>query len=126
MSRFFLHPDDVEYFERLCKLGFELAAANGIEVSEIKPKRPGGSSTGRAYLAERRISIEVRDKDPEWWGTGWHAARYPHLENLHTLAHELAHLKQYQETGATSHNDAFKQVAFDLYEQLKAKTKGPQ
>ena len=102
------HPDDVQYFERLRAIGFEIAKANNIRCLVIEPKRRAGGAYGLAYLSECRISIEVRGKELMRDGGEWAKNRYRHACNLHTLAHELAHLQEHQTHGKTGHGPRFR------------------
>lgn len=110
-----LHPDDVAYFEDLRALGLRIAAAEGIAVAVIEPKRRPNSdgAYGLAYCSENRISIQIRPKAPADCGGQWFA-RHPHPRNLLTLAHELAHLLEYQRHGKTGHGPRFRGYEADL------------
>lgn len=112
-----LHEDDVEYFDKLVHLGFKVAKIKNIVVNVIEPKRRAGGAVGLAYLTENRICIEVRSRQTMRDGGKWSQSRYKNNLNLHTLAHELAHLKEHQVHGSTNHSKRFK-----LYEEeiLKA------
>lgn len=103
-----LHDNDVEYFDKLKTLGFKVAKLSGIDVKVIEPKRRAGGTTGLAYLEEKRICIEVRNRDLMRDGAEWSKGRYKHSSNLHTVAHELAHLKEHQAHGVTNHGERFK------------------
>jgi hypothetical protein len=106
-----LHPNDTEYFEKLRKIGKLVALAHNIDVAVIEPKRaPGRGATGLAYCREKRISIEVRNKQPMSNGGAWSRGRYAHVNNLHTLGHELAHLLEFQTYGKTGHGARFKEL----------------
>lgn len=111
-----LHPDDVQYFERLRALGERVAAAAGIRCDVIEPKRRPGGAHGIAYVAERRIAIEVRHKAYVCDGGAWAARRYQHADNVRTLAHELAHLQEHQRYGETGHTPRFKAIERELME----------
>lgn len=110
------HPDDVEYFEQLRALGEKVAAAAGIRCDVIEPKRRPGGVWGVAYVNERRIGIEVRFKAYAYDGGEWAPMRHSHDENVETLAHELAHLLEYQRYGSTGHTPRFKAIERELVE----------
>jgi hypothetical protein len=116
-----LHPDDVEYFKHLREVGMNVAAQAGISVAVLEPKRRPNAdgASGLAYCAEQRISIQVRPKKPAYDGGAWFA-RNPHKHNLKTLAHELAHLKEYQAHGATGHGPRFREYEAALLEVVNA------
>jgi len=105
-----LHPDDTEYFANLREIGLRVALMEGIAVRVIEPKRrpSADGALGLAYCFEQRISVQVRPKAYKQDGGAWFA-RHSHERNLLTLAHELAHLKEYQTHGETGHGPRFRQ-----------------
>lgn len=121
------HEADIEYFNKLKELGCEVARKYGINVNYIKPKRRCGmGSFGLAFLQDRGISIEVRDRDLMRDGGKWHKQRHTDECNLNTLAHELAHLQEYQAHGKTGHGPRFKAYMAPLLQTVKERwaTKG--
>lgn len=115
-----LHPDDREYFNRLQTIGLRVAAKAGIRVAVIEPKRRPGTGSGVAYLKQERIAVAVRGKQLARDGGEWSRQRYPHAENLHTLAHELAHLAEHQAHGKSNHGPRFRTFETPLVERVIA------
>jgi hypothetical protein len=112
-----LHPDDVSYFDTLQAIGFEVAEQAQIKVKVIEPKRRPSidGAYGLAYYWEDLISICVRSKMPAREGGAWTKNRFPHTRNLHTLAHELAHLWEWQEHQKVSHSKRFQECEAMLF-----------
>ena len=111
-----LHEPDIDYFERLKTIGYAIAKQDNIRVACIEPKRRAGGAVGLAYVMEDRICIQVRDKKLKSDGGEWAKQRYQHDFNLTTLAHELAHIKEYQLHGKTNHGKRFKEYEAELKE----------
>jgi hypothetical protein len=98
-----LHPADIEAWVKLIPLAFEAAKAHGIELREFLPDStaalPGAKRdkfcTGYAFKDGRiAVCIRMRDNDGSW------CARRPEPDYLRTLAHELAHLVQWNHGAA--------------------------
>lgn len=114
-----LHKDDNEYFNNLKEIGFKVAALECIKVKKIEPKRVcSGRTVGLCYCTQQRITIVVRQRDTQSWGGEWHNRR-PHEKVLKTLAHELAHLQEFQNHGKTGHGKRFKAYMANLEEKVK-------
>lgn len=114
------HPDDIEYFQRIQRIGFAAAKEYGIRCLVIEAKKRPQTGYGNAYVLEDKICVSVRDKRTKDFGGQWAKHRYSHSDVLHTLAHELAHLAAYQREGKyIGHADKFRKHDAPLQQLVK-------
>lgn len=86
-----LHPDDIEYFEELKILTFLVANHFGLNLKSVEPSsKPHPRFLGWcSHTGNIKLAIRARTTKGVWH------QRYSDETIVHTIAHELAHLKHF-------------------------------